>query len=150
MCMRFSWTAHIAAAAIVALANTGRAHAQEVDSTTFQRPAGTTPFAGQKAELIELGKKLWKAQSLGTTGQSCNTCHSSLKTYEESFRKPYPHFVQIVKDKSGADSVTAEEMVQFCVAVPLAGKPLAWDSKELAALTAYVEVRQSLFTKLKK
>lgn len=55
-----------------------------------------------------------------------------------------------MKDKSGADSVTAEEMVQFCVAVPLAGKLLAWDSKELAALTAYVEVRQSLFAKLKK
>ena len=150
MFMRLSWKANIAAAAIVVVAHASLAHAQEVNPSTFQRPSGTASFAGQKAELVELGKKLWKAQNLGTNGQSCNTCHSNLNTYEESFRKPYPHFVQIVKDKSGADSVTAEEMVQFCVAVPLAGKLLAWDSKELAALTAYVGVRQSLFAQLKK
>lgn len=64
MFMRLSWKANIAAAAIVVVAHASLAHAQEVNPSTFQRPSGTASFAGQKAELVELGKKLWKAQNL--------------------------------------------------------------------------------------
>lgn len=107
-------------------------------------------FTGTREALIEAGKRFWTSEKLGTNGQSCNSCHATIDTYAETFRGPYPHFVQIVKDKAGLDSVEAAEMVQFCVVVPLAGKPLDWASEELAALTAYVEYRQTLFAGLKR
>jgi hypothetical protein len=35
-------------------------------------------------------------------------------------------------------------MVQLCMVIPMASKPLAWDSKELAALSAYsLEVQKT-------
>ena len=37
------------------------------------------------------------------------------------------------------DEVNAAEMVQFCMNVPMMSDPFPWDSRELAALTAYVE-----------
>jgi hypothetical protein len=45
----------------------------------------------------------------------------------------------MVKTATGKDLfVDAEQMVQFCMINPMQAKPLAWDSKELAALTAFV------------
>jgi hypothetical protein len=41
--------------------------------------------------------------------------------------------------QAGVDSVNAAEMVQFCMLVPMQAEPLAWNSSELASLTAYVE-----------
>ena len=43
------------------------------------------------------------------------------------------------------DEVTAVEMVQLCMVVPMATEPYAWDSDDLAALTAYVEDEQERF-----
>ena len=39
----------------------------------------------------------------------------------------------------------AAEMVNFCMIVPMQDEPLAWDSEELAALTAWVEHIQADF-----
>ena len=45
----------------------------------------------------------------------------------------------MVKAQIGVDlSVDAEQIVQFCMMSPMQAKPLAWDSKELAALSAFV------------
>ena len=38
-----------------------------------------------------------------------------------------------------------DEMVQGCMVMPMAAKPLPWDSPELAALVAYVEQQQKTF-----
>ncbi len=35
--------------------------------------------------------------------------------------------------------VKAPEMVNFCMIVPMAAEPLDWESRKLAALTAWVE-----------
>ena len=44
----------------------------------------------------------------------------------------------MVASKTGLDSTDAEQMVQFCLLMPMGReKPLEWNSKELAALTAY-------------
>jgi cytochrome c len=43
----------------------------------------------------------------------------------------------MTEQPGGLKQVSLDEMVQFCMVVPMAAKPLAWDSKELAALTAY-------------
>ena len=52
-------------------------------------------------------------------------------------------------NKAGMTSVDADEFVQFCIVVPLKGEPLAWESKQLAALTAYVvDIKQPSYTKM--
>ncbi len=56
-----------------------------------------------------------------------------------TFAKPYPHYVAMPYQQSGVSEVNAAEMVQFCMLVPMSAEPLDWNSKELAALTAYVE-----------
>jgi cytochrome c len=141
-------TAQLVAALILAPAASPQA--QEIDPTLISRPATSQRHTQDRNALVELGKRLWTYEGFGSNGQSCNSCHGSLDTYSETFGKPYPHFVQIVKDKAGLDQVDAEQMVQFCVVVPLAGRPLSWSSQELAALTAYVEVRQKLFAELRR
>jgi cytochrome c len=44
----------------------------------------------------------------------------------------------MVGEKAGLKQIRMDEMVQICMVVPMAATPLPWDSKELAALTAYV------------
>ena len=56
-----------------------------------------------------------------------------------TFAQPYPHQVAMPLQMSGVDQVSAAEMVQFCMVNPMMAEPLAWDSRELAALVAYVE-----------
>lgn len=103
------------------------------------RPAGSKPFQGDRAALVELGKKLYADTSLSTNETSCASCHTDGAMFMDSFKKPYPHQVQMAKEVSNMDTITAEGMVQYCLIRPMMSKPLAWDSKELAALTAYVE-----------
>lgn len=104
----------------------------------LMRPAGIKPFRAKRGVLVKMGGKLFGDTSLSTNEMSCNSCHSDFSNYNETFKKPYPHFVQMAKDVSGIDSLGAEQMVQFCMMRPMMSKPLPWDSKELAALTAYV------------
>jgi len=77
-------------------------------------------------------------------GLACATCHvGGQAAFLPTFAKAYPHPVAMAT-AVGIKEMTAEEMVQFCLVQPMASKPLAWDSKELAALTAYtLEVQKS-------
>lgn len=70
-----------------------------------------------------------------------------MAAFNDTFKKSYPHFVQMSKDVSNMDTITAEGMVQYCLIRPMMSKPLPWDSKELAALTAYVEDLQKEYAK---
>lgn len=118
---------------------------QEIKPSDLTRPPGSTPFRGDLASLVARGRKLFDATELSTNGMSCNSCHADFGAYGETFKKPYPHFVEMVHEATGLDQVTAEQMVQFCMMRPMANKPLAWDSEEVAALTAYVEEAQKEF-----
>lgn len=118
---------------------------QEIKPSDLTRPSGSTPFRDERASLVALGRKLFDDTGLSTNGMSCNSCHADFGAYGETFKKPYPHFVQMVNEATGLDQVTAEQMVQFCMMRPMANKPLAWDSRELAALTAYLEEAQKEF-----
>lgn len=52
--------------------------------------------------------------------------------------------VAMAKDRASLDKITIDEMVQLCMVVPMAAKPLPWNSKELAALSAYsLEVQKT-------
>ena len=96
---------------------------------------------GAKATLVAEGKKLWSDTKLSSTGSvSCATCHvGNYGQMQNTFASPYPHQVAMAQDRAGLAQVNAAEMVQLCMVVPMGSDPLPWDSRELAALTAYVE-----------
>jgi cytochrome c len=91
-----------------------------------------------------MGKDLWSDTDLSTNGLSCQTCHQGNQNFGATFAEPYPHEVAMATDRAGLGEITAEEMVQLCMVVPMQAEPLPWDSRELAALAAYTtEVQKS-------
>jgi len=105
------------------------------------RPAGYKPMAGDAT----LGEKLFNDVKLSTNGMSCATCHANHGAFQASFAKPYPHTVAMAKEQLGRKTVYLDEMIQGCMVMPMAAKPLAWDSKELAGLMVYLQVQQKSF-----
>jgi len=105
------------------------------------RPAGFRPMAGDAA----LGEKLFSDTKLSTNGMSCASCHANHGAFSDSFAKPYPHTVTMAKDQLARKTVHLDEMIQGCMVMPMAAKPLPWDSKELAGLTAYLLTVQKTF-----
>jgi cytochrome c peroxidase len=118
--------------------------AVEVVKLNFMRPKGTKLMVGDTKEIIELGKKLWNDNKLSSNGMACNTCHNNGASFKASFAEPYPHKINMI---GATKEVHLDEMVQFCLLKPMATKPFAWDSKELAALTAYTAEMQKEFIK---
>jgi hypothetical protein len=106
--------------------------------SSVTRPAGSKPFAGDPARLLEVGAVRHGDTGLSPIGRSCNTCHLEEDSYNATFNSPYPHYVKSVRWKTGLAKITAEGMVQFCMVSAMEGKPLPWDSEMLAALTAFV------------
>lgn len=117
------------------------AFAAEDAGTQITRPAGYKPMTGD----AKLGEKLFKDVKLSTNGMSCATCHANHGAFEASFAKPYPHTVAMAKEQVGRKTVYLDEMVQVCMVMPMAAKPLAWNSRELAGLVAYLQVQQKSF-----
>lgn len=113
----------------------------EIDPAAIRRPVGYKPAKGDAA----LGEKLWNDTKLSSNGMACSTCHQNHAAFQASFAKPYPHTVAMAKDKAGVKTVHLDEMIQACMVMPMATKPLAWDSMELAALTAYTQSQQKSF-----
>ncbi len=111
----------------------------EGDKKLVTRPRRSKRFKGKRADLEARGKELFEDTSLSTNGMSCNSCHEDFLSYNDSFKKSYPHRVAMGKDMFGLRRTTAEQMVQICMVAPMEAKPLPWDSEELAALTAYVK-----------
>ena len=116
------------------------------DSATSQaaqtvRPVGYKPMAGD----AKLGQKLFNDSKLSTNGMSCASCHANHGAYSASFAKPYPHAVAMARDQLGRKTVHLDEMIQACMVMPMAAKPLPWNSKELAALVAFVQLEQKSF-----
>lgn len=109
-------------------------------------PSGARLVDAKSSELVAEGEALWNDRSLGKSGIACATCHyESYAQMSDGFDAPYPHFVKMPHQRAGVSEVSAAEMVNFCMLVPMQDEPLAWDSRELAALTAYVERIQAGF-----
>jgi cytochrome c len=51
----------------------------------------------------------------------------------------------MANDDMGIKSIHLDEMIQACMVMPMQAKPLPWNSKELADLTAYVTQIQKTF-----
>lgn len=121
------------------------AMADRVDTGLVLRPKHYRPYRGDTAALTAYGEKLFRDASLSNNGMSCNTCHQGNGAFQDTFAQPYPHYVQMTHDRSAVKAVHLDEMVQFCMVVPMAAKPLPWDGKKLAALTAYTASLQKGF-----
>jgi len=111
----------------------------KVDPNLVTRPAGSKAFEGDRVELVKEGKALWNDTSLSTKGIACQGCHVNGAQFKKYFAQAYPHPVDMAKSMAGLTSIDAEQMVQFCMIVPMKAEPLPWDSEKLAALTAYIE-----------
>jgi len=121
------------------------AKSDRIDPALVKRPTGTHLAKGKHGELVKEGEVLWNDIKLSSNGMSCNTCHQNHNTFSANFAKPYPHKVNMVKERAGIGKVHLDEMVQFCMLAPMASKPFPWDSRELAALTAYTAEVQKTY-----
>lgn len=111
-----------------------------IDPARFQQPKGVALASGDRATLVAEGERLWNDPSIGKSGLSCGNCHvQGYAMMKPGFADPYPHYVEMADQRAGVKAVNAAEMVNFCMLVPMAAEPLPWTSRELAALTAYVE-----------
>lgn len=88
---------------------------------------------------------LFDDPSIGESGSACTTCHTDFENDNDTFLQPYPHGVAMGRSIFGMDEVTAVELVQLCMVVPMATTAYPWDSDDLAALTAHVEDEQERF-----
>jgi cytochrome c len=100
------------------------------------------PAAQLKASVMR-GKALFDDPELGTTGQTCNSCHKAGGTKPstmgdmnigafENLAHKYPRYWGMGKKVMALDQV-----VNWCIMTPLKGEPLAWDDQRLADLVAY-------------
>lgn len=135
------WMALIATISLQAVSAIAADESVQNAGKQIVRPTGYKPIAGD----LRLGAQLWKDTRLSTNGMSCNTCHANHGAFQASFSKPYPHTVEMAKDQMGRKTVHLDEMIQACMVMPMEAKPLSWSSKELAALTAYVQTVQKSF-----
>ncbi len=121
----------------------------KVDPISVTRPEGTKRFVSDdKTALLADGEKLFDSLKISENGLTCKSCHYKFEQYQSSFKTPYPHAVGMAKKRAGLDAVGAEQMVQLCLTVTMDSKPLAWSSRELAALKAYVLQQQKDFIAL--
>lgn len=110
-----------------------------LDSSLVTREPGTEAYQGNREELVKAGESLWKDPSISKSGLSCQSCHMNNAQFKKTFNQPYPHKVAMASGRAGLDEITAEQMVQLCMVIPMKTDPLPWNSRELAALSAYVE-----------
>ncbi len=92
------------------------------------------PKASPAKDPVELGKALFQDSSLGTTGQTCKTCHPNPETSMSGVGKKYPAYFNMAKKE-----MTLKEVINFCIEVPLKGKALPAGDERLLALEAYLK-----------
>lgn len=119
--------------------------ATALDAALINRPEGTSLMAGDPKELLQEGETLWKDTQLSSNGMACETCHSNNQSFMATFAQPYPHPVAMSQAMAGMSEIDLDEMVQICMVVPMAAAPLGWESRELAALTAYTAIVQQSY-----
>jgi sulfur-oxidizing protein SoxA len=78
------------------------------------------------------GEALWKAKA-GATGAACADCHNDARTSMKGVAARYPSF-----DKTLGRPVNLEQRINLCRARNQQASPLAYESHDLLALTAYV------------
>jgi hypothetical protein len=131
-----------------AMANPCAAGMGKIDaSKVTQGSKELNAHGNSSAELVAMGERLWNDKSMSKAGAtSCSTCHmDKYGMMKASFAEPYPHRVEMAYERAGLAKVSAAEMVQLCMVIPMQNDPLDWSSVELAALSEYVTSIQGGF-----
>lgn len=90
----------------------------------------TITFGISFAGSLMKGVEIFKDKTLGTNGNSCNTCHprgSGINGKKASFTI------------MGKKQSTIEDAVNFCIKNALQGKPLKKDSEKMKDLVSYLK-----------
>lgn len=82
------------------------------------------------------GEALWK-RKVGSAGRACADCHGEARERMKGVAARYPAF-----DPARVRPINLEQRINLCRTDQQAAAPLAYESRELLALTAYV-TRQS-------
>ncbi|HEX3412066.1 MAG TPA: sulfur oxidation c-type cytochrome SoxA [Stellaceae bacterium] len=82
------------------------------------------------------GEALW-AEQVGAAGRSCADCHGDARNSMKGVAARYPAF-----DATLARPLDLEQRINRCRSEQQRAEPLAWESEDLLALTAFV-ARQS-------
>jgi sulfur-oxidizing protein SoxA len=82
------------------------------------------------------GEALWKSKA-GAAGKACADCHGDASTSMKGVAARYPAF-----DREIGRPVNLEQRINLCRATHQQAAPLAYESRDLLALTAFV-ARQS-------
>ena len=117
----------------------------KVSAKVFMRPCGAGVNPRKVGNLVKQGERLWKDSSLSGNGLACNTCDKKHAALNPTFAMTYPHQVAMPLKMAGVQQINVDEMIQFCMLVPMQAKILDWNSRELAALTAYTVEFQKAF-----
>jgi thiosulfate dehydrogenase len=97
-----------------------------------KQPFTSEEAAQQRAMLLDTvrkGYELWHDSSLGSNGLACGNCHPDASA---SNPHTFPKY-QTNLNKVG----TLRDMINWCITVPLQGKPIALDSDAMVAMEAY-------------
>ena len=78
------------------------------------------------------GETLWKSKT-GAAGKACADCHDDARTSMKGVAARYPAF-----DKALGRPVNLEQRINLCRTTHQQATPLAYESRELLALTAFV------------
>ncbi len=84
-------------------------------------------------KVVRRGDELWHDRNLGTNGMACNMCHpDATVTHPETFPKYKTQLGRVA---------SAQEMINWCIQVPLQGRGFPIGSPELTALEAYMNAQ---------
>jgi sulfur-oxidizing protein SoxA len=78
------------------------------------------------------GEALWKRKA-GAAGRACSDCHGDARSSMKGVAARYPAF-----DAARARPVNLEQRINICRTEQQKAPPLAYESRDLLALTAYV------------
>jgi sulfur-oxidizing protein SoxA len=78
------------------------------------------------------GEALWKSK-IGAAGKACSDCHSDARVSMDGVAARYPAF-----DKTLGRPVNLEQRINLCRTQHQQATPLAYESRDLLALTAFV------------
>lgn len=123
------------AAMVVAVSVTNAADAPQ--RRALQNPQLSPEFVQKSqeetAKAITRGDQLWHDRNLGTNGMACNMCHpDAAVTHPETYPKYKQQFGRVV---------SVQQFINWCIQVPLQGKPRELGSDDLVALEAYMNDR---------
>ena len=104
----------------------------QTTNVNAREPFTKAELAQQSAELqkmVKMGDDLWHDGKLGTNGLACGNCHPDGAASN-------PHTYPKWQSQLGAVA-SLRDMINWCIEVPLAGKALDPNSKEMKALETY-------------